>query len=159
VVSHGLLKLSRGIRQGDPLSRYIFILCMEVFSSFLAQASKTTKSGIGIQLCPQSFKIPCLLFADDCLLFCKANQQTCSTLKTLLDEFCSLLGQVVNFNKSVITFSKNISSAQKQSVIGNFNIPQSQSLGSYLGCPVLQGRPARTTFHDLLSKTASRLDR
>ena len=109
-VSHGFLKPSWGIRQGDPLSPYIFILCMEVLSSFLVRASSSVKSGIGIQLCPQSFKIPCLLFADDCLLFCKANQQTCVALKILLDDFCTLSGQLVNFNKSVLTFSKNISS-------------------------------------------------
>ena len=138
---------------------YIFILCMEVFSSFLVWASNSSKSGIGIQLCLRSFKIPCLLFADDCLLFCKANQKTCAALKSLLDDFCTLSGQLVNFNKSVLTFSKNISSVQKHVVMGNFNIPQNHSLGCYLGCPVFQGRPTCTTFQELLNKTASRLDR
>ena len=123
--SHGLLLPSRGIRQGDPLSPYIFILCMEVFCSFLIKESRTAKSGIGIKICPKSTKIPYLLFADDCLTFCKSNQQTCSQLKDILDTFCALSGQLVNFHKSVITFSKNITTVQKLSVMGNFNIPQS----------------------------------
>ena len=110
-VSYGLLQPSRGIRQGDPLLPYIFILCMEVFSSFLAKESSLAKSGIGITICPKSVKISCLLFADAYLLFCKSNQQTCSTLKTIMDKFCSLSGQLVNFHKSVITFSKNIPAA------------------------------------------------
>ena len=59
----------------------------------------------------------------------------------------------------MITFSKNASTAQKLIVKGTFNIPQSQSLGSYLGCPVIQGRSSRTTFQDIIRKTAAWLDR
>jgi len=135
-VSYGLLQPLRGIRPGNPLLPYIFILCMEVFSSFLTKESRFAKSGIQITICPKIVKIPCILFADDCLLFCMSNQQTCSTLKAILDKFCSLSGQLVNFHKSVITFSKNITAAQKYTVMGSFNIPQSQSLGSYLGYPI-----------------------
>jgi len=117
------LKPSRGIRQGDPLSPYVF--CMEVVSSHLSVELKSAKSGIRIKLSPKGIKIPRLLFADDCLLFCKLNQQTCSKLKAIIDSLCSLLGQLVNFHKSVITFSKNVSTAQKLAVKSTFNIPQS----------------------------------
>jgi len=83
-VLHGLLQPSRGICQGDPLSPYIFILCMEVLSSLLANKVNIAKSGIGIKLCPTSIKIPCLLFASNFLLFCKSNQQRCSNSKSYL---------------------------------------------------------------------------
>jgi len=93
------------------------------------------------------------------LFFCKSNQETCSQLKSILDKFYALSGQLVNFHKSVITFSKNITAVQKHTVMGNFNIPQSQSLGSYLGGPVFQGWPFNATFKDLISKVVARLDR
>ena len=85
----GLIRPTRGIRQGDPPSSYIFILCMEALSKALLKESMETKIGIGIKLSPGSERIPCLLFANDCLLFCKVEATTCNRLKSLLDTFCS----------------------------------------------------------------------
>jgi len=43
--------------------------------------------------------------------------------------------------------------------MGIFAIPQSQSLGKYLGCPVFQGRALKTTFQDIIIKETTKLDR
>jgi len=64
----GMIRPSRGFRQGDPLSPYIFIICMEVLSKALHKESMETKTRIGIKISPRSERTPCLLFADDCLL-------------------------------------------------------------------------------------------
>ena len=134
----GLICPTRGIRQGDPLSPYIFIICMEALSKALLHESMKTKTGIGIKLGPQTQRIPCLLFADDCLLFCKVETTTCNRLKSLLDTFCSRSGQLVNYHKSTLTFSSNATSNHRQVAAGIFNITHSDSLGKYLGCPVFQ---------------------
>ena len=131
----GLFQPSRDIRQGDPLSPYIFILCIEVLTISLVKEATMAKSGIRIKICPKSQKIRCLLFADDCLLFCKSNQQTSTRLKLILDQFCMLSRQLVNFHKYVLTFFKNITSGKQQTTMCFFNIPKSRSLGTYLGCP------------------------
>jgi len=47
---------------------------MEVFSAQLSTKANNAKSGVGIKLSPRGTKIPCLLFADDCLVFCKSSQ-------------------------------------------------------------------------------------
>jgi len=64
---------SRGLRQGDPISLYLFILCAEAFSSLLHNAQmRGLISGV-----PTSKKGPSishLFFADDSLVFCKANR-------------------------------------------------------------------------------------
>ena len=85
----GLFTPTRGIRQGDPLSPYLFIICMEVMSLWLSKAAAKHKAGIGFKICPKASIIPGLFFADDCLLFCKTSAANCTTLKTLLDEFCA----------------------------------------------------------------------
>ena len=72
-IRNGLVIPSRGIRQGKPLSLYIFIICMEVFTQSLLREATTHRSGIGVKIYPQSTIILCLFFADDCLLFCKAQ--------------------------------------------------------------------------------------
>ena len=90
--STGFITPSRGIRQGDPLSPYIFILCMEALSNTLFRESALTKSGIGIKLSAGVERIPCLLFADDCLLFCQVDNNHCLRLNQVLDTFCSNSG-------------------------------------------------------------------
>jgi len=81
-------------------------------------AANHLKSGIGIKLCLGDNKIPCLLFADDYLIFSKTSFGVCSKLKSLLDDFCIVSGQMINFYKSSIVFSRNATTAQKQLVTG-----------------------------------------
>jgi len=85
----GLFKLTKGLHQGDPLSSYLFIICMDVLANRLHTQSLNAKSGIGIKIAPSATRIPCLVFADDSLLFCKATSQACQKLKDVLDIFCA----------------------------------------------------------------------
>jgi hypothetical protein len=64
---------TRGICQGDPLSPYIFILCANVLSGLLHKEAQS-HSIHGIQVARNAPKIMHLLFADDSLLFARANQ-------------------------------------------------------------------------------------
>jgi hypothetical protein len=68
----GHIRPSRGIRQGDPLSPYLFLLCAEALSSLLQQVERT-RSIIGILTSKMGPRISYLFFADDSLIFCKAN--------------------------------------------------------------------------------------
>ena len=131
---------------------------MDVLAKRLHTHSLNTKTGIGIKIAPATTRIPCLLFANDSLLFCKATPQACQKLKEVLDTFCAQSGQLINFHKSSIMFSKNTRNLDKQAVRGIFNIPHSSSLGKYLGCSVFQGRPTADLFQTLTSKAASKLD-
>jgi len=154
----GFFKPTRGLRQGDPLSPYLFIVCMDVLAKRLQAHALDNKAGIGVKIAPTATRIPCLFFADDSLLFCKTNMQACQQLKAELDIFCAQSGQLINFHKSSLMFSKNTCNFDKQVVGGIFNIPHSLSFGKYLGCSLFQGRPSADLFLSLMSKAASKLD-
>lgn len=97
---------SCGIRQGYPLSLYLFILVMEVFSRLISKAEEDGRI-TGIQVSRRSPTISHLFFADDFLLFFKANPQSCVAVKDIIYSFSKYSGEVINFAKSVIMFSSN----------------------------------------------------
>ena len=67
---------SRGIRQGDLLSPYLFLLCTEGLHSLLHQA-KVVGHIHGVSICKNGPRITHLFFADDSLIFCRASMQEC----------------------------------------------------------------------------------
>ena len=75
----GHIKPSRGLRQGDPLSPFLFILCTEVLISHIKKAEEMKKL-TGIKVARESPAISHLLFADDSLFFCRAEQSQCEEL-------------------------------------------------------------------------------
>ena len=94
---------SRGLRQGDPISPYIFILCMEFLSTLIHKKCeegdwtrvKASRSGPGFSH---------IFFADDLLLFASTSQRNMEAVSEVLDEFCSLTGQKISLAKSKTFF-------------------------------------------------------
>jgi hypothetical protein len=72
----GYLKPIRGLRQRDPLSPYLFLLCAEGFHSLITQDSEQGNLQ-GVSLCRQGPKITHLFFVDDSLLFSKVTLRDC----------------------------------------------------------------------------------
>jgi len=70
----GMINPTRGLRQGDPLSPYLFLLCAEGFTSLL-QKAELEGSIHGVSICRKAPKISHILFADDSLLFCQATER------------------------------------------------------------------------------------
>ena len=79
----GDIRPSRGIRQGDPLSPYFFLLCLESLNRMLQQAA-SNDSIRGFSLCKRGPSISHLFFTNDSLLFCRA---TMSDLLAVQDIF------------------------------------------------------------------------
>ena len=65
----GNIKPSRGLRQGDPLSLYLFLLCAIGLQGMLHNA-ETDGSIKGVSICRNGPRVFHLFFADDSVLFC-----------------------------------------------------------------------------------------
>ena len=82
----GLISPSRGLRQGDPLSPFLFILGSKVFSRLMFKEERNG-SLQGLQIARNCTSIPHLLFADDLLIFGKATVTVAATIKSCLDKY------------------------------------------------------------------------
>lgn len=97
----GFFSSSRGLRQGDPLSPFLFILLAETFN-WAIRAAKLGGlwKGIRIQNVPRS--ISHCLFANDTLLFGQASLGEARVIKGIIQNYASFSGQRVNVDKSKI---------------------------------------------------------
>ena len=129
------IKPTRGIRQGDPLSTYLFIICANILSCMLLDIEN---KGLiqGIDLRKGEMPISHLFFADDILLFMKLNKQTPEKLKEVLENFCKMSGQKINDSKSVMTVSPNCNSEEREELQHKFKIQMKNKIGIYLGFPL-----------------------
>ncbi|XP_019199913.1 PREDICTED: uncharacterized protein LOC109193526 [Ipomoea nil] len=125
---------TRGLRQGDPLSPYLFIICAEGLSLLLQQANR---AGLihGCRVARGAPQISHLFFADDSLLFFKANVEEANEIKKCLTVYEDLSGQVVNYHKSSICYSRNTSNVDRESVAQVLGVEQAPNFGKYLGLP------------------------
>ena len=85
-VAYGSIIPTRGLRQGDPLSLYLFLLCADGFSSLINNVVQNQMlSGITISRgCPM---VTHLFSADDNLLFFKASIHECQQLIDILQHY------------------------------------------------------------------------
>lgn len=131
--AHGFIKPERGIRQGDPLSPFLFILCAEALVNIL---NKVERNGNlhGVKASDSGPKVHHLLFADDSLLMCKANREESSELKRCLEVYGKASGQVINFQKSSIIFGAKVALSSREEVKNCLNIEKKVGKVHTLAC-------------------------
>ena len=93
----GYFPLSRGCRQGDPTSSYIFILVIEILS-IIVQNNDNIK---GINICGKQCKLA--LFADDSTFFLQ-DEDSLKTLQLIISDFAQFSSLELNIQKSEVAW-------------------------------------------------------
>ncbi|KAI5352872.1 Hypothetical predicted protein [Prunus dulcis] len=150
-------KPSRGIRQGDPISLYIFILVIDVLSVML---NKVVERGIvqGIRFSRDGPTLSHLFFADDSILFLKAIKRNCNVVASILNSYSHASGQVINFEKSNVYFSPNTPQQFRETVEHIMHVNITENPGKYLGLPTMWGRSKREAMNFVKERMMSKVE-
>ncbi|EEE50691.1 hypothetical protein OsJ_30951 [Oryza sativa Japonica Group] len=146
-----VIKPDRGLRQGDPLSPYLFVICAEAFSAAI-QAAEGSKRLCGLRICRGAPILTHLFFADDSLLLLKATESVANEMKQIILDYERCSGQIVNRDKSVVMFSSNMDEEEKKVFSHTLGINCIAHNDRYLGLPVFIGRSKAKTFEYLKEK-------
>jgi hypothetical protein len=148
---------TRGIRQGCPLSPYLFVLAINELSLALQDAlSRSDLSGI--VLGPNCPPIHSLLFADDLLICGTATIQEAQQMKNIIQTFCSSSGQLPNWTKSGVVFSKHVDQGTQENIQNIFHVPLIDETFSHLGHPlILPAKNRSEAYNFILQKFKTKL--
>ena len=98
-----------------------------------------------------------LFFADDNLLFCRANLSQWDALTRLLWLYEEASRQRLNNNKTAIYFSQNTSMEEKATILEVLGLPSIQCYDTYLGLPAMVGKSGTAAFKGIVDKVWKRL--
>jgi hypothetical protein len=155
--SFGNFSPGRGLRQGDPVSPFLFILGSEVLSHLL-QREETLGNIRGMIIAKSNPAIHHLLFADDLLLFGKATISEACSIKLCLDKYCLWSGQTINASKSSIRFSKNSNPTTTLNILSIFPYKVNPQSSTYLGLPIMIGKSKKVAFQGIMDKVNSKIE-
>ena len=97
----GWVKASRGLRQGDPLSPFMFTIVADVLSRMLLRAEERNALE-GFRVGKNRTRVSHLQFANDTIFFSSTREEDLLTLKSVLLVFGHISGLKVNLDKSNI---------------------------------------------------------
>lgn len=148
---------SRGIRQGDPLSPFLFLLCTEGLSCLL-QKRESLGELQGIKNGMQGPPISHLLFADDIIFFARSDNRSVDALNSALQHYCGASGQKINLQKSSVFFENYCSKNVKEAVKGSLEVHNEILHDTYLGMPTEIGRATTNSFSFLSDRMWKRIN-
>ena len=97
----GFFGSSRGLRQGDPLSSYLFVLVMEAFSRLLNNRVEEAQQFVYHWRCSKT-KMTHLTFADDLMIFCGNSVNNAKVIRSALSDFSGWSGLCPKPQKSYL---------------------------------------------------------
>lgn len=147
---------TRGLRQGDPISPYLFVICAEGLSALLQDAERNGRIS-GVQICPAAPVVSHLFFADDSILLMKADRREAEALQEVLELYENCSGQCINTEKSAMMFSPNTPANTRAEIKGVLQIQSESWNDKYLGLPVHVGKSKRRAFAYIKGAMAGRV--
>ncbi|KAL0292728.1 UNVERIFIED_CONTAM: hypothetical protein Scaly_3154200 [Sesamum calycinum] len=153
---YGFFPGARGLRQGDPMSPYLFVLVMEIWNTLLRYRVQNAPQFQHHWKC-RELNILTICFADDVLIFCKAHPPSATVIKDTLCEFSVLSGLNVNPTKSQIILSR-AAQQNKQQLLDLLGFQEGCLPVRYLGVQLTSSRLTVADCRPLLNTLESRLE-
>eukprot|EP00253_Pinus_taeda_P030337 PITA_30337 len=122
---------SRGIRQGDPLSPFLFILAADGLGRIIKRETRRNKLR-GLKLWGNNLTITHQQFVDDIMLFGEVSLREVRIIKEVLETFSEASGMEINKEKSC-TFIFNAPEAIKAHLTRTLGFKQGVLPTKYLG--------------------------
>ncbi|KAG7551508.1 Reverse transcriptase domain [Arabidopsis thaliana x Arabidopsis arenosa] len=150
--SSGYFKSSKGLRQGDPQSPYLFVLAMEVFSRLLQ--SRFEHGYINYHPKTSELSLSHLMFADDVMIFFDGSEASLHGINEALDDFASWSGLHINKDKTHLFYAGL--NPLHIVAIERHGFPIASLPIRYLGLPLMHRKLRISEYEPLLNKIAGR---
>ncbi|KAJ0960949.1 hypothetical protein J5N97_001161 [Dioscorea zingiberensis] len=148
-------KPKAGLRQGDPLSSYLFIMVSQVLTIILNKAENLQLfNGVRIKA---NLNINHTLYADDLLICGKATRKNARSIMMCMELYKSLTGQRPNLTKSDLFLPSWINKRVKLAIVEILKVRQSSFPFKYLGCWISPFRVPIQYFKALVTKVEKKL--
>ena len=147
---------TRGIRQGDPLSPYLFLFCANILSCALINQEQIGNLK-GLKIGRSAPPLSHLLFVDDSFIFFKIDKNTPTIIQQNLAWYCCLSGQSINLEKSELFCSPNLPLRQQNNLALQLGVKLVDKLGRYLGINFELRGNRISDFQELIHKVSGKL--
>lgn len=151
-----VIQPSRGLRQGDLLSPYLFLLRSEGLH-FLLHRAADSRQIQGMSICKKGSRLTHLFFADDSLIFYKASLVECQKIQDLLDCYERASDQKLNRIKTGLFFSKSTPSNILDQIKSSLGVQGIKQFERYLCLPSLVGKKKKASLLYIKEKVVAKL--
>ena len=145
----------RGVRQDDPLSPLLFMLAVDFLQDLLNLAKEHGLLSLPLVL-PHNQDFSILQYADDTLIFMRADARELFFPKALLNSFAKSTGLMVNYGKSMMV-PVNVDDAKLKILSRTLGCTKGSLPFTYLGLPLSLTRPTVADYWPLVLRCESRL--
>ncbi|GKA04683.1 putative reverse transcriptase domain, reverse transcriptase zinc-binding domain protein [Tanacetum coccineum] len=152
---HVFFKGKRGLRQGDPLSPFLFTLVMEVLTLILQRRVRLSDSFRFHKHC-EELGLVNVCFADDLFLFARGDVESAKVIMESLNEFKMVSGLVPSIPKSTVYFC-NVLNHVKSDILSIMPFVEGTLPVKYLGVPLISSRLLNRDCKILVEKARNRI--
>lgn len=149
----GFFGSSRGLRQGDPLSPFLFVIVMEMLSLHLNKATSATEFTYHWKT--EACKLTHLLFADDILIFSHASLPSIAIVNSCILSFSLVSGLIPNTHKSHC-YLANTDATSTRNILSLLGFQLGSLPAKFLGVPLLSKKLSYTDCVPLIQRITNR---